>query len=148
MFANVEVKYVSKWLGHHATLTLPEDTFEDNEKIIKTRYTPLGVCGGICPWNMPLVLAMGKIAPAVLTGNCIIIKPSPFTPYTTLKMVELAQEVFPAGVVQVVGGDDKLGPMLTAHPDIAKISFTGSIATGKKVMEACSKTLKRVTLEL
>lgn len=91
---------------------------------------------------------MGKIAPAVLTGNCIIVKPSPFTPYTALKMVELAQQVFPAGVVQVIGGYDKLGPMLTTHPDIAKISFTGSIATGKKIMEACSKTLKRVTLEL
>ena len=63
-------------------------------------------------------------------------------------MVELMQEIFPAGVVQVLGGDDKLGPMLTAHPGISKVSFTGSIATGKKIMEACAKTLKRVTLEL
>lgn len=86
--------------------------------------------------------------PAVLAGNCIIIKPSPFTPYTTLKLVEIMQECFPPGVVQAVGGDDKLGPMLTGHPGISKIAFTGSIATGKKVMEACAKTLKRVTLEL
>jgi acyl-CoA reductase-like NAD-dependent aldehyde dehydrogenase len=73
---------------------------------------------------------------------------SPFTPYTALKLVELAQEIFPPGVVQVVGGSNELGAMLTAHPGIAKISFTGSIATGKKVMEACAKTLKRITLEL
>lgn len=72
----------------------------------------------------------------------------PFTPYTTLKLVELMQESFPPGVVQVLGGDDRLGPMLTGHPSISKIAFTGSIATGKKVMEACAKTLKRVTLEL
>ena len=73
---------------------------------------------------------------------------SPFTPYTGLKLVELAQEIFPPGVVQVVGGSNELGAMLTAHPGIAKISFTGSIATGKKVMEACARTLKRITLEL
>lgn len=113
-----------------------------------TRYVPLGVVGAICPWNFPLILSVGKIAPALLAGNCIILKPSPYTPYTGLKEVELAQEIFPPGVVQVVGGDDKLGPMLTAHPDIAKISFTGSIATGKKIMAACAGTLKRVTLEL
>lgn len=91
---------------------------------------------------------MGKIAPAVLTGNTIIVKPSPFTPYCDLKLVELAQKFFPAGVVQVLSGDDSLGPQITAHPGIDKISFTGSTATGKKVMESASKTLKRVTLEL
>lgn len=84
----------------------------------------------------------------MLTGNTIIVKPSPFTPYTTLKVVELAQEVLPPGVLQAIGGDDYLGPMLTANPGIAKISFTGSIATGKKIMAACAQTLKRVTLEL
>jgi acyl-CoA reductase-like NAD-dependent aldehyde dehydrogenase len=91
---------------------------------------------------------MGKIVPALLTGNTIIVKPSPFTPYTTLKAVEIAQAIFAPGVVQAVGGDDKLGPMLTAHAGIAKISFTGSIATGKKIMAACADTLKRCTLEL
>lgn len=91
---------------------------------------------------------MGKVIPALLTGNTIIVKPSPFTPYTTLKAVEIAQSIYEPGVVQAVGGDDKLGPMLTAHPGISKISFTGSIATGKKIMAACASTLKRVTLEL
>jgi acyl-CoA reductase-like NAD-dependent aldehyde dehydrogenase len=78
----------------------------------------------------------------------MIVKPSPFTPYTSLKFVELAQEVLPPGVLQVVGGNSELGAQMCAHADIAKISFTGSIATGKKVMESSSKTLKRVTLEL
>lgn len=75
-------------------------------------------------------------------------KPSPYTPYTSLKVYELAQEIFPPGVIQVLGGDDRVGPLLTAHPGIAKISFTGSTATGKCVMAACAATLKRVTLEL
>lgn len=96
----------------------------------------------------PISLATSKFASAVISGNTIIIKPSPYTPYSCLKLFELAQEIFPPGVIQVIGGTDDLGPMLTAHPDVAKISFTGSIATGKKIMQACSKTLKRVTLEL
>ncbi|EME46559.1 hypothetical protein DOTSEDRAFT_70539 [Dothistroma septosporum NZE10] len=139
---------VSGWFGHHATLNLPEERDEDDEKVLLTRYTPLGVVGAICPWNFPIVLSLGKVIPAVLTGNTIIVKPSPFTPYTTLKVVELMQEVLPVGVVQAIGGDDYLGPMFTAHPGIAKISFTGSIATGKKIMAASAQTLKRVTLEL
>lgn len=124
------------------------ETVEDDEKIIYTEYTPLGVCAGIIPWNFPLVLSIGKIAPALLTGNAIIVKPSPFTPYTGLKVVEIMQEFFPPGLVQAVGGNNELGAQMCAHPDIAKISFTGSIATGKKVMETSAKTLKRVTLEL
>jgi acyl-CoA reductase-like NAD-dependent aldehyde dehydrogenase len=91
---------------------------------------------------------VGKIAPALVTGNTIIVKPSPFTPYCGLKIVELAQQFFPPGVVQGLSGDDNLGPWITAHPGIDKISFTGSTATGKKVMESASKTLKRITLEL
>ena len=136
------------WFDHHNQLTVPEERVEDDDKVITTRYQPLGVVGAICPWNFPLVLSFGKIIPAVLTGCTIIVKPSPFTPYTALKAIELAQEIFPPGVIQVLGGDDKLGPMLTQHPGIAKISFTGSIATGKKIMAACASTLKRVTLEL
>lgn len=78
----------------------------------------------------------------MLTGN------SPFTPYTLLKLVEMAQGIYPPGLIQVIGGDEKIGPMLTAHPDIAKISFTGSTATGKRIAAACANSLKRVTLEL
>jgi acyl-CoA reductase-like NAD-dependent aldehyde dehydrogenase len=89
-----------------------------------------------------------QITPALVTGNCIIVKPSPFTPYTALKICELALDIFPPGVLQVLGGDAKLGPWMTHHPDIQNISFTGSVAIGKRVMAACAGTVKRVTLEL
>lgn len=128
---------------------ITDEVVEDSaERKILVRHTPIGVAVGIVPWNFPVSLTVQKLAPAVLTGNTVIIKPSPFTPYTGLKLVELAQNFFPPGVVQALSGDDNLGPWLTAHPLVEKISFTGSSATGKKVMESASKTLKRVTLEL
>jgi acyl-CoA reductase-like NAD-dependent aldehyde dehydrogenase len=106
---------------------------------IVIKYIPLGVAVAIVPWNYPVMLACGKIAASLLTGNSIILKVSPFTPYCGLKMAELAQSFFPAGVFQALSGDDRLDPWLTAHPGIDKISFTGSTATGKKVMEAPAK---------
>jgi acyl-CoA reductase-like NAD-dependent aldehyde dehydrogenase len=127
---------------------LPVETMEDDNKTATVRYVPLGIVGAICPWNFPLVLSFTKIAPALIAGNCVIVKPSPYTPYTTLKAVEVGHSIFPPGVLQVLGGDEKLGPWVVSHPDIQKISFTGSIPTGKKIMAECAKTLKRVTLEL
>jgi len=91
---------------------------------------------------------MWKVAPALLAGNTVVLKPSPFTPLTTLRVGELAQEILPSGVLNVVSGDDSLGPRMTVHGQIDKISFTGSVATGRKVMQSSSGTLKRVTLEL
>ena len=126
----------------------PETVLDNSERQIIVRYTPLGLAIGIVPWNFPVMLAVNKLTPAVMSGNTVLIKPSPFTPYSDLKLVELAQQFFPPGVVQILSGDDNLGPWLTAHPGPAKISFTGSSFTGKKVMESASKTLKRVTLEL
>ncbi|KAI9871089.1 MAG: hypothetical protein M1830_003324, partial [Pleopsidium flavum] len=144
-----EVDMAVMWLKAITDLKLPEDIIEDTEdrKIIN-RYTPLGVACAIVPWNYPVLLASGKIAPALYTGNTLIVKPSPYTPYCDLKLVELGQQFFPPGVFQVLSGGEDLGPMLTSHPGIDKVSFTGSSVTGKKVMESCSKTLKRVTLEL
>ncbi|KAK5247258.1 hypothetical protein LTS03_005023 [Exophiala xenobiotica] len=130
-------------------LDLPEMTrLEDERRSAILSYTPLGVCALIVPWNFPISLGTQKIASALVTGNTVILKPSPFTPYCGLKLGELAQQFFPPGVFQVLNGDDELGPWITAHPGIDKISFTGSIATGKKVMQNASRTLKRVTLEL
>ncbi|KAK1996013.1 aldehyde dehydrogenase [Colletotrichum falcatum] len=147
--ADVETYLSVSWIRGMADIQLPEDVVEDSEtRTVVTRYTPLGVVAAIVPWNFPLLLAVGKIAPALLTGNVIIVKPSPFTPYGGLKLVELAQQFFPPGVVQFLSGDDDLGPWLTSHPGIDKISFTGSTTTGKLVMQSASKTLKRVTLEL
>ncbi|KAK4962871.1 hypothetical protein LTR10_000498 [Elasticomyces elasticus] len=132
-----------------AGLTIPEDVVEETEtKKTIVRYTPIGVVGAIIPWNFPLLLTTGKIAPALLTGNVIIVKPSPFAPYCALKLVELAQRYFPKGVVGSISGGDDIGPMMTEHPGIDKISFTGSTTTGKLVMRSASKTLKRVVLEL
>ncbi|KIX10687.1 uncharacterized protein Z518_01771 [Rhinocladiella mackenziei CBS 650.93] len=149
MFARDEVASAVKWIRTLGRFRIPEEIVEeDDERKVVVRYTPLGAAVGIVPWNYPVHLAAGKFTPALITGNPIIIKPSPFTPYCGLKMGELAQQFFPPGVFQVLSGDDNLGPWLTAHPGIEKISFTGSSATGKKVMESASKTLKRVTLEL
>ena len=121
---------------------------DDADKHIELQYRPLGVVGIITPWNAPINLALGPIASALYTGNTIILKPSPYTPLTTLKMGELMGEIFPRGVVNVLAGGDDLGQMMSEHPGLDKISFTGSVETGKKVMASCAATLKRLTLEL
>ncbi|MFC6200042.1 aldehyde dehydrogenase family protein [Ponticaulis profundi] len=137
------------WLMTVADQEIPVEVTEDSDtRRVEVHRTPLGVVCGIVPWNFPITLACWKIAPALLTGNTLVIKPSPFTPLCTLKMGELFQEIFPPGVFNVISGGDELGPWMTAHPGFAKISFTGSTATGKRVMESASKDLKRVTLEL
>ena len=146
--ANREVHSSYEGMLAATKFELPVETLNDKKKTATVRYVPLGIVGAICPWNYPLVLSFTKIAPALVTGCCIIVKPSPYTPYSTLKAVEIGHAFFPPGVLQVLGGDDKLGPWIVSHPAIQKISFTGSIPTGKKIMAECAKTLKRVTLEL
>ncbi|KAF3891753.1 Aldedh domain-containing protein [Trichophyton interdigitale] len=149
LIAGFEIQAAVANLRANSKLELKPTVLEDTEeKKVIQRFTPLGVAVGIVPWNFPLMIACQKIGPAVMSGCTTIIKPSPYSPYTDLKVVELAQQFFPPGVVQVLSGDDTLGPMLTEHPGPAKISFTGSSFTGKKVMASASKTLKRVTLEL
>lgn len=132
-----------------AALRVPDEVVVDTPEVTATvRHVPLGVGVAIVPWNFPLLLCTMKLVTGLITGNCVIVKPSPFSPYTNTKLVELASSIFPPGVVQVLSGGDDLGPMLTEHDGIDKVSFTGSTFTGKKVMESCSRTLKRVTLEL
>jgi len=147
--AQMEVGFSPGWIRQTASLRLPENVIVDNEqqKIIE-RHVPLGVCAGIVPWNFPLLLCVLKLGPALLAGNTIIIKPSPYTPLTTLRFIKDIQHLVPPGVVSVLSGDDDLGPMITTHPNIDKISFTGSSFTGQKVMQSSSVGLKRVTLEL
>ncbi|MDF8332209.1 aldehyde dehydrogenase family protein [Novosphingobium cyanobacteriorum] len=147
--ARMEIDFGAYWAAEMAKMEIPVTVTEDSQtRYSETHHTPLGVVAGIVPWNFPFNLALWKIAPALLTGNTLVLKPSPFTPLTMLKLAELMREHLPAGVFNVVSGGDRLGPWLTAHPDVDKISFTGSTATGKKVMEAASAGLKRVTLEL
>ncbi|KAH8588485.1 aldehyde dehydrogenase [Bisporella sp. PMI_857] len=149
IFATGEAETGPVWIRGINSIQLDEEIAEEtDDRQVITRYTPLGVVAAIIPWNFPIQLTVAKIAPALVTGNTIIIKPSPFTPYCGLKIAELAQQFFPPGVVQALSGDDNLGPWMTSHANIDKISFTGSTATGKKVMESASKTLKRITLEL
>jgi acyl-CoA reductase-like NAD-dependent aldehyde dehydrogenase len=132
-----------------SSLSLEDKINEDSEKrLSRTRRVPVGVVGGIVPWNFPVLMAVQKIVPALISGCVMVLKPSPFTPIATLRMAELIAGVFPPGVLNIITGGDALGPMLTAHPDINKITFTGSTATGKRVMETASKDLKRITLEL
>lgn len=126
----------------------PEVIRDDEGAYVEVRREPLGVVGAITVWNYPVLVAMFKLVPALVAGNVVIVKPSPFTPVATLRLGELLQEVFPPGVLQVLAGDDDLGRALAEHPGVDKISFTGSVPTGKKVMASASGTLKRVTLEL
>jgi len=144
-----EIYGAGQWMHAVASMSPSVEVIEDSDaQYVETRYVPLGVICAIAPWNFPINLAIWKIAPALLAGNTMVLKPSPFTPLCTLKMAELFCDVFPPGVLNVITGGDSLGPMMTAHPDFAKISFTGSTATGKLVMETASKDLKRLTLEL
>jgi acyl-CoA reductase-like NAD-dependent aldehyde dehydrogenase len=144
-----EVQAAAFWCQAVSQQEIPTLVNEETaERRSVTRYVPLGVVGGIVPWNFPILLGIWKIASALLTGNCIVIKPSPFTPLTMLKIGELARDHLPAGVFSVVSGGDDLGPWLTEHPGIDKVSFTGSSATGRRVMASAAATLKRLTLEL
>jgi acyl-CoA reductase-like NAD-dependent aldehyde dehydrogenase len=118
-----------------------------DSRVVQQR-TPLGVVAAITPWNFPLILLMTKLAPALLAGNTVIAKPAPTTPLTTLRLGELCAAIFPAGVVNVIADMNDLGSALTSHPDVAKVAFTGSTATGKKVMASVASTVKRLTLEL
>ncbi|MGF1468884.1 MAG: aldehyde dehydrogenase family protein [Sandaracinaceae bacterium] len=138
-----------KWMAADAALELPTEVLRDSDRWrVELRRHPLGVVGAITAWNYPILLAFFKIGPALITGNTVVLKPSPYTPVSTLRACELAQEVLPPGVLNCVSGGDELGRWMTEHPAIRKITFTGSVATGKKIMASAATHLKRLTLEL
>ncbi len=120
---------------------------EGSRKIVEHRR-PLGVVAAITPWNVPVGLLLIKVAPALFAGNTVVAKPAPTTPLTTCLLGEIWSDILPAGVFNVICDENDLGGMLTAHPGVAKIGFTGSTATGIKVMSSAAATLKRLTLEL
>jgi acyl-CoA reductase-like NAD-dependent aldehyde dehydrogenase len=143
------VGITAAWLRATAATDLPTEVLsEDEHKRVELRHKPLGVVGAITPWNFPLVLSIWKVGPALATGNTMVLKPSPYTPLTVLKWGELMRDLLPPGVLNVVSGGDDLGRWMTEHPEIRKISFTGSGPTGKKIMASASGNLKRLTLEL
>jgi len=147
--AGQEIMGTSMWCAYTASLDLPAEVLQNNPQgRIEIRRKPLGVVAAITPWNYPLMLGMWKIAPALLAGNTIVLKPSPYTPITTLMLGEILRDIVPPGVLNVISGGDELGSWMTSHPIPRKISFTGSVETGKKVAAAAAPDLKRVTLEL
>ena len=147
--ALVEVNQAIGILRTFAAMRLDDEILRDTDRehIVQQR-SPLGVVAAIVPWNFPLILLMSKLAPALVAGNTVVVKPAPTTPLTTLLLGELCADLLPPGVVNILVDDNDLGDRLTRHPDIAKIAFTGSTPTGRRVMESAAPGLKHLTLEL
>lgn len=147
--ATGEVYGTAAFFRYFTALDLPVKVIEDSPgKRVEAHRKPLGVIGAIVPWNFPMILMAFKVPPALLAGNTIVLKPAPTTPLTSLRLGELIKDVLPAGVINIITDANDLGGALTAHPDVRKISFTGSTATGSKVMAGAAAMLKRITLEL
>jgi acyl-CoA reductase-like NAD-dependent aldehyde dehydrogenase len=147
--AGFELGGATAWCHATAELALPVEIIQDNDEArIEVHRKPLGVVGSITPWNFPLMIAIWHTMPALRSGNTVVIKPSEYTPLTTLRAAEIINEILPPGVFNIVTGDGALGGAISSHPDINKIVFTGSTPTGKKVMQSASANLKRLTLEL
>jgi acyl-CoA reductase-like NAD-dependent aldehyde dehydrogenase len=147
--AAYEITEAARWLSYSADLPLARTVLQDDETgYAELVHRPLGVVAAITPWNFPILLAGWKLGPALLAGNTVVLKPSPFTPLSTLLIGEVLAPVLPPGVLNVVSGGDELGAWMTGHPAVRKISFTGSVPTGKAVAAAAAPDLKRFTLEL
>ncbi len=124
-------------------------TLEENEKgKVEMQLIPFGVVTAITPWNYPVYIAISKIVAALWVGNTIVLKPSEYTPLTTLKIGEILKDVLPKGVLNIVSGSGEVGALLVKHPKVRMVSFTGSVPTGKAIAAMCADDLKRVTLEL
>ncbi len=135
------------------TASLVEDfsrpiQYDDEQSFITVERVPRGVAAAIVPWNMPIVLAMMKLAPALATGNTIVLKPSPFASAALTLVLQRMSEIFPPGTINVVHGDAEVGEALTTHPLVRKIGFTGGTETARHVMTAAAGTIKNITLEL
>lgn len=149
--AHDELSWTANSLETYSRLELPGSRVPPDLNAgvgLTLNHEPFGVVGVISPWNYPLIIAINRVAPALLVGNTVLLKPSPRTPLTTLKLADLLRGTFPKGVLNVVSGEDDLGSRLVEHPDVAAISFTGSTKVGKLVAEAAGRSLKRVLLEL
>lgn len=147
--SRADVEFSRIWLRHVADWRPDREILrDDDEAFVEIVRRPLGVVAAIVPWNFPFFQTVYKLGPALMTGNTVVVKPAPTTPLNAMLLGEMLCDLVPAGVVNVVGDAGAAGPQLTAHPDVAKISFTGSTASGRAVMAAAAPTLKRVTLEL
>lgn len=139
----------ARFLRYFAELDLPAELVQDDDSArVEVVRRPLGVVAALTPWNGPVYMMGMKVAPALAAGNTMVLKPSPFTPLATLRLGEILGDVLPAGVLNVVSGGNALGAALVSHAVPRKVSFTGSIATGRTIAQAAAADLKRVTLEL
>jgi len=147
--ARQEVTWAVGMIKFFSAMDLPEVVLKESSKgrILQQRK-PLGVVAGIAAWNYPLHILAMKVAPALITGNTVVAKPAPTTPLSALLFAKVAAPILPPGVLNVIVDSNDLGAALTGHPDVAKVAFTGSTATGKKVMSSAAAGLKRLTLEL
>ena len=148
-FAKGEVGGLAAFFRYFAGLELGVKVVEDTAKRrVEMHRRPLGVVAAIIPWNFPIALLGSKLPTALLAGNTVVVKPAATTPLSTLRFGEIIKDVVPPGVINVIADANDLGDVLTRHADVRKVSFTGSTATGKRVMACAAETLKRVTLEL
>ena len=147
--AGMEIGGAIGWTHVTAALDLPVEVLQDNDEArVEVHYKPVGVVASITPWNWPLMIAIWHVVPAMLAGNTVVIKPSENTPAATSRFVELANAVLPQGVLNLVNGAGDVGAALAEHEGVEKVVFTGSTATGRRIMSGAAATLKRLTLEL
>ncbi|WP_417564238.1 aldehyde dehydrogenase family protein [Microbacterium sp.] len=147
--ARFEVGACSAWLRTAASTVLePQVVVDDGETHAELHYRAVGVVGAIGPWNWPMMIAIWQIAPSLRMGNTVVLKPSEYTPLSVLAMISVMNEVLPADVLIGVSGDREVGARLASHPDVDKVMFTGSTATGRKIIESSAGNLARLTLEL
>lgn len=147
--AQFEVEAGASWIEFVSSLEIPVETIPDpSGKTIKVYNRPLGVVASITPWNWPFMIAIWHLIPALKTKNCMINKPSEYTPLSTIKLVEIINRHLPKGVCSVVLGTGEVGGALSGHPDIAKVTFTGSTRTGQRILSNSVDSLKSVVLEL
>ncbi|KAI0394983.1 aldehyde dehydrogenase-like protein [Xylariaceae sp. FL0594] len=149
VLSEIHMKETGNQQRWHEGITLEDEVqYEDATVKIVGTHVPIGVLAAISPWNFPMILSCVKVVSALTTGNCVIIKPSPFTPYAVLKFCELAQSVLPPGVFQALNGGADLGERMTLHRDVHHVSFTGTVAVGQRILRNCASTMKKVVLEM
>jgi acyl-CoA reductase-like NAD-dependent aldehyde dehydrogenase len=147
--ARFEVGACAAWLRATAATELPVETVVDDEDThAELRYRPVGVVGAIGPWNWPMMITVWQVAPALRMGNTVVVKPSEYTPLSVLALVDVLNGVLPGDVLTAVAGDREVGARLSSHPDVDKLMFTGSTATGQAIIKSSADTVKRLTLEL
>ena len=147
--ARFEVGACANWLRATAATPLPgEVVVDDDSGHAELHYRPVGVVGAVGPWNWPMMITIWQIAPALRMGNTVVVKPSEYTPLSVLALVGVVNGVLPTDVLQVVAGKGDVGARMSSHPDIGKLMFTGSTATGQAIIKNSADTVKRLTLEL